>query len=142
MFDQDVGIDIEFILVGDSSGDDIFTTADIPSQLQNLTRLFWFPPQGRPAAARNFGVEQSRDATHLMFVDSDDRICALASAKPLKQWGGLKLMFIHLTIATFLPPGNLVLPMAEIFNSRGTTFGHLCGQNSDIGALCCSQILS
>jgi hypothetical protein len=84
VLDQDVGINIEFILVGDSSENDVFTTSDIPSRLQHLTRMFWFPPQGRPAAARNFGVEQSGHATHLMFVDSDDRLCAPGFQKALE----------------------------------------------------------
>jgi glycosyltransferase involved in cell wall biosynthesis len=90
VFDQDIGEQIEFILVGDGSENDVFTTADIPSRLQPLTRLFWFPPQGRPAAARNFGVEQSRRATHLMFVDSDDRICAPGFRKALETVGRIK----------------------------------------------------
>lgn len=66
---------IDFILVDDGSESDVFATADVPQRLERATRVFRRAHRGRPAPARNFGVEQCDHATHLMFVDSDDRIC-------------------------------------------------------------------
>ena len=73
--DRDIGEKIEFVLVDDGSESDVFATTDVPQRLQHATRLFRLPHRGRPAPARNFGVQQCDHATHLMFVDSDDRIC-------------------------------------------------------------------
>ncbi len=73
--DPDIGEKIDFVLVDDGSESEVFATTDVPQRLQHATRIFRLPHLGRPARARNFGAKQCDRATHLMFVDSDDRIC-------------------------------------------------------------------
>jgi hypothetical protein len=69
-----LGRAITLISFADGSEDDIFEKTDIPERLRRATRLFRISHgEDRPRRVI-VGIEQCGDATHLMFVDSDDRI--------------------------------------------------------------------
>jgi glycosyltransferase involved in cell wall biosynthesis len=78
---------IEIVLVDDGSETDPFVEQDIPQFLKHMTRLFRISHQGRPAPARNFGAKQCDRATHLMFIDSDDRLCVPGLQRALETVG-------------------------------------------------------
>lgn len=109
---------LEVVLVDDGSEREIFEENDIPQKIRKLTRLFRLPHFGRPAKARNFGAGQCKSATHLMFVDSDDRVIAQALVQVLPKLNSKSFDFFPVNFSFISQTGKKIRPYSRFTSLR------------------------